>query len=387
MKRLFLVFLGLCAAFALFSYGFVDPNFPYFHSSQLAKALTYLVYQIPAVAAATYVVLLVGLFVAYKAVLTGAHDTTWDIAKKYLIVLGFILIVSYPSLSYDIFNYIATAKVTFRYHENPYVVMPIEISNEPMLAYTRAANKLALYGPTWIVLTSFPHLLGQGNLLATIFSFKLFVAFFYAALICMIIRITKRWDQALFFALNPLVLVEVLVSGHNDVVMMTLAIAGLLLWHRYDTFHKLAGIILFAASVLVKGATIVLLPLFFFPALKWERKVVLGYVLMFGVFLLSPLREEMYPWYAIWWLAFAAFVPMKKSSFIHNFSFWMSLGLMLRYVPWIATRSYGVPIPMLRAIVTVVPAGLYVLYAFRVRIRQLLRLPMSGGLYGERKKK
>ena len=41
--------------------------------------------------------------------------------------------------------------------------MPIEIPNEPYLAFTRAANKTALYGPVWILLTAIPHLLGQGD--------------------------------------------------------------------------------------------------------------------------------------------------------------------------------------------------------------------------------
>jgi hypothetical protein len=337
---------------AILSYGFIDPNFPILHNP-----LEILVYRHMPIAAVIYVLLLLVLFFCY-------HFLRFSQKKipPWFPALVLILLISYPAFSYDIFNYIATAKVTFFYKENPYIVMPIEIPNEPMLAFTRASNKLALYGPTWIILTSFPHLLGMGNMLATVLSFKLFVAAFYGAFVYLIYRKTKRWDQTLFFALNPLVLIEILVSGHNDIVMMTLAIAGLLLWRRAKALHKAAGLILFTSSILVKGATLVLVPLLLTTSWNWERVARAGCLLMFGVFLLTPLREELYPWYAVWWLAFAAFLPIKKKSFIHSFSFWLSLGLMLRYVPWIATRQYGGMMPLYRSILTIAPIGLYLLY-------------------------
>lgn len=377
--------------FAVFSYGFIDPNLtlsthPLYVFIQ--SKLMFLVYQQRIIAAALYAAFLSAFYVGYRSVLAVARNKKLRAFPTWTITFIVILIFSYPALSYDIFNYIATAKVAFFYRENPYIVMPIEIPNEPMLAFTRASNKLALYGPTWIALTSFPHLLGMGNILQAIFSFKLFVAAFYAAFTYLIYRKTKRWDQTLFFALNPLVLIELLVSGHNDIVMMTLGIAGLLLWQRHDAWHKGAGMILFLSSILVKGATIVLLPLLFFPASpagrptwKWEHVARVGYWLMFGVFLLSPLREELYPWYAVWWLSFAAFIPMRKTSRIHDFSFWLSLGLMLRYVPWIATREYGGMIPTYRIIVTVVPVSLYLLYTFRKSLNRLFRIRIMGGFH------
>ncbi len=353
------------------SYGFIDPHLSFFsHPLYLwvQNVLIFLVYRQSALAAALYVCIIAAFFVAYGIFLWGKGQEKIRSAPRWIFTLAVILVFSYPAFSYDIYNYIATAKVAFLYRENPYVVMPIEIPNEPMLSFTRAANKVALYGPAWIVLTSFPYIAGAGNMLATIVSFKTFAALFYAAVTYLIYRKTKRWDQVMFFALNPLMLIEVLVSGHNDIVMMALGLAGLLLWNRQGMQYKAAGTILFISSVLIKGATIALVPLLFFSGWKWEKKMLVAGALMFGVFLLSPLREEMYPWYAVWWLSCIAFVPIRKHSFIHWFSFWLSFGLILRYVPWIATREYGGITPVTRIIVTTVPVLIYVFIRFRKKI-------------------
>ncbi len=375
-------------AFAVFSYGFVDSNLAPSLPAPVGRygsMLTSVLYKQRIVAGLIYACILALSYVGYRLVLKGAPHTKGKKVPKWIIGCMVLVLLSYPALSYDIFNYIATAKVAFLYRENPYVVMPIEIPNEPGLAYTRASNKLALYGPTWIVLTSFPYLLGFGRILTTIFSFKLFVSAFYAIFTYLIYRKTKRWDQTLFFALNPLVMLEIASSGHNDIVMMTFAIAGLLLWRRSGVKEKIAAIILFVASVFVKGATLVLLPLFFLPW-KWEKLASWAYALMFGVFLLTPFREELYPWYAVWWLAFAAFIPMKKHSLVHEFSFWLSVGLMLRYVPWIATREYGGMMPLYRILLTVIPVGLYLLFRFRKNVGRLCGIRTIGGSYARRKK-
>jgi len=371
---------------AVFSYGFIDPNLSSSHIPLVPgfrEIITTLVYRYMPVAAGLYVLILSGLFVGYYYLLIASKRWKLKVWPRWIVLLIGVFLLAYPAFSYDIFNYILTAKVTFFYGENPYVVMPIEIPNESMLSFTRAANKLALYGPTWIALTSLPYIAGFGNILATIFSFKLFVAVFYAAMAYLIYRKTRRFDQTLFFAANPLILIEVLVSGHNDVVMMVLALSGLLLWGREETRYKLSGVILFLASVAVKGATIALVPLFFVPAFagrpasaggsvwKWEKKMLVASVLMFGAFLVSPFREEMYPWYAVWWLTCVAFAPIRKNSFIHGFAFWLSFALMLRYVPWIATREYGGVTPIVRIVVTILPVALYFLFHFRKRILRL----------------
>lgn len=277
-----------------------------------------------------------------------------------------ILIWAYPALSNDMFNYIATAKLTFLYRENPYIIMPIDLPNEPSFSFLHAANKVALYGPVWIALTGIPHILGFGHLFVTLFTFKFFVICWYIFL-CYLIWITsgkKPWALA-FFALNPLVVLSTVVDGHNDVVMMALALASFLCIKRR---RVAAGILLLAGSILIKGATIFLVPVFVWclwaiwkkKTVEWGRMWYWASIAMYMIFFLSPIREEIYAWYFIWPLTFLALAD--KPTILHAASYGFSFGLSLRIVPFLYFRSWSGMTPLIKKIVTFVPAVLSTLY-------------------------
>lgn len=354
-------YLLLLLFLTIYSYGFIDLNLPLTSAPWFEKfqaPLSNLIFHRMPLAGIIYVLLISGLYVYYVVFLQSNVKSLLRLVP----VTAIILLFSFPGFSYDIFNYMTTARVAYTHKENPYIVMPVEIPNEPGLAYTRAANKVALYGPAWLLLTWIPHTLGQGNVWLTILSFKAFVALFYVAMLYLIWKITKNIKQVLFFGLNPLVLIEVLVSGHNDIVMMVPALlafgaASKNIWKR---------VFAWGVSVGVKGATIVLFPLVLFPVPDREKLYKMSYWLMFGVFIVvAPFREELYPWYAVWFLAFAALIPMKKRSFIHGFSIALCIGLSLRHLPYILTREYGGTGPILRILFTIIPAIGYIVWHVR----------------------
>lgn len=357
-------YIILFACFTVYTYGFIDLNLrltqnPLFLTIQ--KPLSDLVFHNMPVAGVLYALFMVFFFLLYLIVLRSASARA-EIRRKWKVLflaISVFALVSFPAFSYDIFNYMTTAKVLFTHRENPYIVMPIEIPNDPALLYTRAANKVALYGPTWLTLTAVPHWLGGGDPWRTIVSFKLVTVMFYLGLVWIIKKATSDDKQVLFFALNPLVLNEVLVGSHNDIVMIVLAIIGMRWIMTTGLLKKIAGYIFFIASVFVKGATVILIPLLFIkkPIEAINRY---AYWLLFFVFLLAPIREELYPWYAVWFLAFAAFIPMKKTDPIHGFTIALSFGLELRHLPYVLTREYGGYSPVLRILLTVVPVILYV---------------------------
>ncbi len=363
MKAILVWFAVVGFLFSLFSFGFVDPNFsisthPW--ALSVLNSLTHIVYKTPIVAAIIYIIFVFILFILYALIIRIQTLPTLKTYWKFLLLIGCIFFLSYPALSHDIFNYILTAKVAFFYHENPYLVMPTEFLGEPMLGFTRAANKLALYGPIWILATWIPYVLSFGNVLVALYTFKLLVISSYVAIGVLIYRMTKNVRNVLFFAFNPLVIIETFVSGHNDTFMMALLLYGIYLWRNTQLAVWIMGLGFMLSSVLVKGATIVVLPLFiFFRHLSDEKRALFVGICMFGVFLLTPLREEMYPWYAIWFLVFVSLLPMGKRSFIHGAAYMLSFGLMLRYLPWIATREYGGTGPMIRLFVTWMPLACY----------------------------
>lgn len=285
-----------------------------------------------------------------------------------IVVCAGVLLFSYPAiLSFDIFNYIATAKVAFFYHENPYVVMPIEFLGDPLLLFMHASNKIALYGPTWIGLSSIPHYLGFNNFLLTLFGLKLFVALFYFGSIYFILKISKSITSVALFALNPLVLIETLVSSHNDIVMMFLALIAFYFLFQKKNFYAL---LFLTSSILIKYATVFLIPVFLYvmiqnhfnKKIQKEKVFIITACSMFVPFILSFLREEIYPWYAIWFLIFACFIPQSRKIALLLGA--LSFGLMLRYVPFMLIGTHFGTTPILKILLTSIPVGIAIGYLY-----------------------
>lgn len=362
------IYFFVLSLFVIFSYGFIDLNLHLSSSPvflTLQKPLGILVFQMRPIASLIFLFLLSMLFFGYILFLKkgNAVFATWKKTVMFLVAVVILLVCSFPAFTYDIFNYITTAKVAFFHHENPYLVMPVEIPNEPYLAFTRASNKVALYGPAWILMTAIPHYLGQGNIWLTIVVFKLMNAIWYLGLSYLIYRVTKSIKNVLFFALNPLVLIEVLVSGHNDIYMMVFAVAALLLWEKKGVGNKIGALASFIASCLIKGASIVLFPLFFIKNISRDRILLLSYCLLaFVFFVAGPLREELYPWYAVWLISIASLFDMKKHAILIGFTIVLSFALELRNIPYMYMGEYGGVGPMLRTLLTVLPLVVYGAY-------------------------
>lgn len=347
---------------AIFSYAFVDPGLIY-----LKSLYTGFAFQHRLAVTILYVVIVISFFFFYFIFLTLVKKEELDFKKiKFLIlVTSGILLFSYPTmLSYDIFNYIATAKVSFFYHENPYLIMPIEFIGDPLLSFTHAANKIALYGPFWIILTAIPYLLGFGKFILILFNFKLFVLVFYLATIFLIWKISKNFLSVVIFAFNPLVIMETLISSHNDIVMMFFALLAFYFLIKEKPYKAFVFLLL---SVLIKYATLFLLPVFMYTSIvqlknkkiNWGRVFYSSSILMLIVFLLSPIREEIYPWYAIWFLIFLPFIQNKILKYIYiAFSF----SLLLRYIPFMYLGTYFNPTPIIKFILTFLPPSIVIVF-------------------------
>ena len=356
--------------FTIFSYGYTDPNLTLSTNkwfTRIHAPLFHLAYSQRPVAVSIFLVLFAIIVGTYIYILkNGSHNI-----RKWILVSVVTLTMSYPVFTYDLFNYMTTAKVAFHYHENPYVVMPIEIVNEPNLAFTRAANKYALYGPVWIALTAIPNAIGLGNVWLTMLAFKAMNATVYLLFIWGIYTYTKSKRNVLFFALNPLVLFEVLSSGHDDIYMMALALFGLINLWKKDSNARIIGWLSFIASWMIKGVTLALVPLAFLKNLSQEKKFIVAYwILLLCFFILTPIREELYPWYAVWLLTIVSLISLDSNQFIYYFTIVLSVALELRNIPYMWMGYYEGPGPWLRLAVTVIPTAVFLcIYGFR-RLRK-----------------
>ncbi len=370
MKIIIGFYIFVLISLLIYSYGFVDPNLTLSTSplyQKFHRPLFELVFYNRSLSTIIFVLAVIMLFAFYFLFLWLIKQNKLN-RKTFWWLIGLtagILLFAFPAFSYDIFNYIFTAKVAYYYHENPYLVMPIEFIGDPNLMFTRAANKIALYGPSWITLSFIPHVFSFDNIIAAIFSFKIFTAAFYFGAVWVIWKLTKNLFSVVLFALNPVLIIETLISAHNDIVMMFFVLLA-----YYFVREKKIGwaIVAFLLSVLVKYSTIILAPIFIYLILKsiyqdkinWERIFAVSGWAMFVMILLTPLREEIYSWYVIWMLSFAVLIP--KRTFLLSFVITLSFSVILRYVPVLYSGNYFGPTPIIKEIVTFVPMSMLVIF-------------------------
>jgi hypothetical protein len=360
------MFLGVYSIFlvclAIFSYAFVDPNLLF-----LRKLYTGLYATNRPFVTLAFIFLVLIFFGFYTLFLYWFRQKVFGNNEFKFILISTVvfLFLAYPAMvSYDIFNYVATAKALFFYHENPYIIMPIQFLHDPLLLFMQAANKTALYGPFWIFLTGIPYLSGFGNFAVTLFAFKLFNTIFYLASIALLYKMSKNIYYLSFFAFNPLVIFETLVSSHNDIVMMFFAILTI---YFLKNKKLILSIILIILSILIKYSTVFLLPVILYAMfyqlrnkkLEWEKIFLWFSISMLVIFLLSQIREEIYPWYAIWFLIFLPFIRNKLIKYIYlSFSF----GLLFRYVPFMLLGTYFGTTPLIKNFMTFIPVGVTILF-------------------------
>lgn len=350
--------------FFIYSWGFVDANIPI----KIFPFLNKFIWSERALATFIYIALVFLLFICfgYQLWLVSLKRVDFRYIRKLIIASSLVLFFSYPGFTYDIYNYIATAKVAFIYHENPYIVMPIEISNEPMLNFMHASNKVALYGFSWVALTVIPLFLGLGNIFILVFAFKGLVIFFYGLLLWLLWKLSGKnlWTLT-FFALNPLVMIETLISGHNDVVMLTMA---LMAYYFFKKNRLLVAWLFLFCSIFVKFATLALVPIFLYltishikgRTLYWSSIWKWSAISLYIVFLLAPFREEIYSWYLIWPLTFVALAYQSKLLVWLTLGF--SFGLPLRFAPFIYYRDWGGYTPYIKKLTTFIFPVLTSLY-------------------------
>lgn len=350
-KFLLLSYAVFLLLLSVFSYTFIDSNLVYLHNLYSGFSFTHRT--MTAIFFTAFVVIFFLFYLLFLDFLLKDRLSTVDIKILIGISIGMLFFSYSGMLSYDIFNYIATAKVLYFYKENPYVVMPIDFANDPLLLFTRAANKISLYGPWWLLLSFFPYAASLGNFLVELFLFKLLNVFFYLGTVYGIWKLSQNKLSVYLFALNPLVLVETFIGSHNDIVMIFFA-----LWSFYFLKQKkiLFAIIVFFLSILIKYATIFLLPVFIYVfwlilqkrSISWEKVFFIAIFSMFVIFLLSAFREEIYPWYGLWFIGFACLIPKKKLSL--NIALIFTFSLMLRYIPYMFSGTYAGYTPIIKTI-------------------------------------
>lgn len=212
------------------------------------------------------IAILIALWVLYAVIglALSRRDATRDISHRRRLWAGAVVaaiglaVYMPPTLSQDIYQYVMNGRMVAHYQLNPYLALGAEIEADPVFQFVFWRGITTHYGPVWTAISAMVAWLGGGSLVATVIIFKVLAAGSHLLNAWLVDRLNRRLTGgdgliALYlYAWNPLLLIETAGSGHNDAIMMSFALGGLLL----ATHNRFTGAIaLITLSILVKFLT------------------------------------------------------------------------------------------------------------------------------------
>jgi len=203
------------------------------------------------------------------------------------VLSGMLLLGLYPITALDVALYVVRARLWAFYGGSPMLAVPADYPQDPYIGLSgEYAREVSPYGPGWELLAQIPIRLGLFDIGSGILAMKVISLLAYIGMAILIgwyarqdkphFKVSSLTAMA-FFALNPLVLLEAIGNGHNDMVMLALMTLGLVLWQRDQ--WKWATLALTLAT-LIKITGLMLMPLFGIAVLvsapNWRARIVRG---------------------------------------------------------------------------------------------------------------
>jgi hypothetical protein len=363
----------------VYSYGFLDFNLtlssnPYF--LQVVSPIQALVYFERYHSVRLFVLIFALLFIFYLATLFYIQFTKISIFswKLFLIIIA-ILILAYPMLSYDVFNYMFHSKILWFYHQNPHLHAPLEYSADLWLRFMRWVHTPSAYGPIFTLIESPAYLLGLGKFVPTLYLMKLTMAGFFVWCVYLVGKIGKTlgWDQIkisqaqFMLALNPFLLFELVINAHNDAVMIAFLLFSIL---KLLEGNRVKSVVALMLSVGVKFMTALTFPLFFIRNTK--LLMLIASLALYLPVLLSPGRFQ--PWYLVWCLIPAVLIGKSWSNLWFILT---SLAGLIYYIPYVGTGFWNNSLPFVSLILYLPPAftllWVFVLPSLPTRLQSIMR--------------
>jgi alpha-1,6-mannosyltransferase len=169
---------------------------------------------------------LTGIYLGALRVLHGARGSALALALLVGLPLVFVgvLLPGYPLLSNDIFKYVFDGRIMAVYGENPFLRVPADYPDDRFydLVYWKAV--VNAHGPIWRVFQAAAAQIGGERCASAILAMKLWPTLAYLGTTGLVYWILRGWcpDRAIVgtvaYAWCPLVLLETVQNGHNDVV-------------------------------------------------------------------------------------------------------------------------------------------------------------------------
>jgi len=312
---------------SLYSYSLVDPNITLFSSPLwigLREWAVRLGYYHRDWSFAIFALLVVSVFLFHRYFV---HRVKLEPIKIALII-GLILLFSYPFLSHDFFNYLFDAKIVTFYHQNPYIMKALDFPLDPWIRFMHWTHRTYPYGPVFLLISLVPSALSLGKFIADYFLFKLLFLGAYLISVYLLSRMKKIYG--LIFATHPLVIFEGLINNHNDMIAIVIAIYGL--YQLKQNKNKLYGTITIFISSAVKYLSMPFVLLSF----EDKRRNYAAVILFSAMMVYFLLFKELQPWYFLnLFILLPFFARTLESSWLFMFGLLMSYYPFIRFGEWL----------------------------------------------------
>ncbi|NPV60874.1 MAG: DUF2029 domain-containing protein [Actinobacteria bacterium] len=249
-----------------------------------------------------------------------------------LTILICLLLTFIPPLaSKDVFSNIFYGKIAAHYHDNPYIITPQRFSSDQLMIYTSLnwKNTAIVYGPLHTIFSTLLSKAVGTGITANVFAFKGAMAAFHIANVVILWLILGRLAPrrqrfgTMLYAWNPIALAIGVGGGHNDLMMMTLVLMGMLFLLKRRHW---AGFVFLCLSVLVKYITVLLVIAYLIHLASkrrgWREKTRVIALHLAVFFLLCALCFLPY------WVGFRTFSSTLRNLQLNNFS---SMGGLISY--------------------------------------------------------
>ncbi len=339
-----------------------------------------------------YLFLGLSFFIFYLLFLKQVESKKLTKKKIWLLIIGIFLILlcSYPAFSHDLFNYIFDVRILLFHKANPWTHTALDFPNDLWTRFMHWTHRTYPYGPFWLLASLLPYLAGFGRFVLTFFNFKLGLALSYLGSCFFIYKIVdkKSLSALVFFAFNPLIIIESLISPHLDIFMTFLGLLAVFLvleplrhpesraksrdegssskLVNFYLFKKrrILGIFSLIMSIGTKYATAGFLPLLLTSKsvilnlfqdlcnrlrvpipfgtghgkpgmtkrLNKERRTLIAIFLTFMAIAIQISLREVLPWYFV---PLIALISISKNIFLKITAIGLSLGGVLYYLPYL----------------------------------------------------
>ena len=187
-------------------------------------------------------------------------------------VFAFVLAFVWPIGSDDIFSYVYQGRILSIHHANPFINSYDQFSHDQF--YPAISNywsgSFVPYGPLFVYCSAMSSWLGQSSIWLSLILFKTFMVLAHLFSVYLVYKISN-FKTFFLYALNPLVIFEFIINGHNDALVVLAVVLSIYFLRKYSGMKgQLLACLFLLISALIKLPTVLLWP-FLGIMLFWDN--------------------------------------------------------------------------------------------------------------------